>query len=104
MSRLGVKIAIETRGEEGSLVLAGGTRLVVPAYPTEAVDPTGAGDAYLAGFFAEYASQKDPGWCSSVGSAAASAVVETVGPSVRITKDELMERAESVHNRIRTLG
>ncbi len=104
LSRIGVKIAIETRGEEGSLVLAGGTRLVVPAYPTEAVDPTGAGDAYIAGFFAKYVAQEDPGWCSSVGSAAASAVVETVGPRVRITKDELMERAESVHNRIRTLG
>jgi sugar/nucleoside kinase (ribokinase family) len=76
----------------------------VPAYSTEVVDPTGAGDAYLAGFFAEYADRQDLRWCSSVGSAAASAVVETVGPSIRITKDELIERAERVHNGIRTLG
>lgn len=39
-----------TRGAEGCTVLTADARLVVPAVPAEEVDPTGAGDCFLAGF------------------------------------------------------
>lgn len=39
-----------TRGHEGCTVLAANERIDVPAFPAEEVDPTGAGDCFLAGF------------------------------------------------------
>lgn len=45
-----VRAYIVTRGAEGSVILAGGERLEIPAAAPEAVvDPTGCGDAYRAG-------------------------------------------------------
>ena len=43
-------VVITTYGEQGSAISDGGTRVEIPAASTsEVVDPTGAGDAYLAG-------------------------------------------------------
>lgn len=39
-----------TRGAQGCTVLTPDARLDVPAFPAEEVDPTGAGDCFLAGF------------------------------------------------------
>jgi adenosine kinase len=45
-----VRAFIVTRGAEGSVILADGERLEIPAAAPEAVvDPTGCGDAYRAG-------------------------------------------------------
>ena len=40
---------VVTRGEDGADVYSGGGRETVPVVPTEAVDPTGAGDAFRGG-------------------------------------------------------
>ncbi len=103
LGRFGVEVAVETLGAEGARILNSGRRMEVPAYAGDAVDTTGAGDAFIAGFMAEYADGEDVEWCAAVGSAAASAVVETVGPSIRITKRELLERAEKVLDVLRVL-
>jgi 1D-myo-inositol 3-kinase len=42
--------AIVTDGDRGCLVLRGGREVQVPAFPASEVDPTGAGDCFLAGF------------------------------------------------------
>ena len=101
---LGVKVVIETRGREGALIMHSGGRMIVPAYAGETVDTTGAGDAFFAGFFSAYASGEEVEWCAALGSAAASAVVETVGPRITIDRAELFERAEMLLNRIRRLA
>lgn len=45
-----VRAYIITRGAEGSVIIAGGERLEIPAAtPAAVVDPTGCGDAYRAG-------------------------------------------------------
>jgi sugar/nucleoside kinase (ribokinase family) len=103
LAGIGVAVAVETRGAEGARILSGGEKLVVPAHVGESVDSTGAGDAWIAGFFAEYVSGEDLEWCGAVASAAASAVVETVGPSIKIGKGELLERAEKIRDGIRRL-
>ncbi len=100
----GVKVAIETRGGEGANIRYAGGRMIVPAYSGETVDTTGAGDAFIAGFFSAYASGDEVEWCAALGSAAASAVVETVGPRIKIAKAELLERAEMVLDGIRRLA
>jgi 1D-myo-inositol 3-kinase len=42
--------ALVTDGERGSILLWNGRETRVPAFPASEVDPTGAGDCYLAGF------------------------------------------------------
>jgi fructokinase len=49
-----VAIAALTRSEKGSVILAEGSRILVPAAPSKVVDTTGAGDAYAAGFLAAH--------------------------------------------------
>jgi sugar/nucleoside kinase (ribokinase family) len=96
MIEFGVDVAIETRGREGANVQHGRVKLNVPAYLGEAIDMTGAGDAFMAGFFSEYASGEDIEWCSAIGSASASSVVETIGPKIKLTRNELYDRSERI--------
>jgi 1D-myo-inositol 3-kinase len=42
--------ALVTDGQRGSILLQGGRETRVPAFPARELDPTGAGDCYLAGF------------------------------------------------------
>jgi sugar/nucleoside kinase (ribokinase family) len=104
LSKFGVKVAIVTYGENGSHVLAGGRRLFVPAFNGETVDTTGAGDAFMAGYFSVYSSGSEVDWCLAVGSASASAVVETLGPRIKISRSELLERAEKILDEIVVLA
>lgn len=48
--RAGARLAVVTRGEAGSLATDGQKVLRIGAKPIEAVDTTGAGDAFIAGF------------------------------------------------------
>jgi len=100
LAGLGIGVAIETLGGEGARIVHSGRRMVVPAHRGDTVDNTGAGDAFIAGFLSEYASGEGVEWCAAVGGAAASAVVETVGPSIRIGRGELFERAENIRDGI----
>jgi len=93
----GVNIVIVTRGAEGALVAVEDTIHRVPAYkPEKLVDPTGAGDAFIGAFLAEYARGEDCAWCSQVGSAAASLVVEAIGPTSFGDKEEIYRRANTL--------
>jgi sugar/nucleoside kinase (ribokinase family) len=75
----------------------------IPACNSVAVvDPTGAGDVFMGGFLTEYLHQKDSLWCACVGSAAASLVVEGIGPTFFGEKEEIYRRANSIYeNRIK---
>ena len=101
---MGADICIVTLGGRGSQILWDGGEVTVPAYGGGAVvDPTGAGDAFLAGFFHQFILEGDVEWSGAVASAAASAVVETIGPRLEITLGELMERAEGILEGLRRL-
>ncbi len=55
-----VDALIVTRGAEGSVIYAEGTRIDIPCVPTKAVvDPTGCGDAYRAGLLYGIAAGRD---------------------------------------------
>lgn len=97
-----VSTIINTCGAAGSLVFTGkGTWAVPAAKPTRVVDPTGAGDAFRAGFYAgQYYGH---GLLESVayGCATASFVLETRGSLTNIPTWEMVEdRAEPVLSRL----
>jgi adenosine kinase len=70
-----------TRGSAGSELHSPDGVAVIPAAPlTNVVDPTGAGDAYIAGVLAGLRSGASPDIAGRIGSLAAAYVVEQHGP------------------------
>ncbi len=97
----GVSMVIATRGIRGSKLLFEGRFYDLPACkPRVFKDPTGAGDTFIGAFLAEYVRGKAPVWCACVGSAAASFVLEGVGPTVFGERAETYSRAEDIYNRV----
>ena len=96
----GVETVIVTLGMKGAVLSIEGTFYNIPAYkPNKVVDPTGAGDAFMGGFLAEYVQGEDSHWCACVGSAVASAVVEGVGPTFFADKAEIHRRAHALYEK-----
>lgn len=96
----GAKIVIVTFGANGAAVSVEDTLHNVPAYKSEKlVDPTGAGDAFIGSFLAEYVRGEDCAWCSHVGSAVASLVVEGIGPTFFGDKEEIYRRARALYKK-----
>ena len=100
--RLGPRTCIATRGADGVLLLSeDGTCYKVPAYtPTHVVDPTGSGDAFAGAFLVEYLRTGDSVWSTAFASAAASFVVEGVGPSNFGGRHQTEGRAENIIARV----
>jgi len=96
----GVKMVIVTNGIRGSTLLYEGNVYEIPACKSRVIrDLTGAGDAFMGAFLAEYIRGKDPVWCMCVGSATASFVVEGIGPSVFGEKEEIYQRASEIYDK-----
>lgn len=93
----GPKIVIITDGASGALVSVEGAVHSVSAFkPAKLVDPTGAGDAFIGGFLAEYVQGEDCSRCAHVGSALASIVIEGIGPTYFGDKEEIYRRASTL--------
>ena len=95
--KYGCKIAVVTIAEAGSIIYDGQSSYVIPPYTTHALDPTGAGDTYAAGFIVKYI--ETPGNLTAVGcfaSAVASVMVENIGPEFPLTRQEADQRSENL--------
>ena len=76
---------------KGSVLSVEGAQYNIAACPSQVVvDPTGAGDVFMGGFLTEYLRQKESVWCACVGSAAASLVVEGIGPLISAKKKKFI--------------
>jgi len=74
------KIFITTLGKKGSVIESDGkTYKIPPAKAKQVLDPTGAGDAYRAGFLAGYLRGFDMETCGKMGSVCAVYTVEKYG-------------------------
>lgn len=80
------RIAVVKLGPDGSLVRSGDESYRIAARPARAVDATGAGDIYAAGFLYAHAKGMPVNICGEVGSVISSKVVEVVGPKVDIPR------------------
>jgi sugar/nucleoside kinase (ribokinase family) len=97
LKALGCAIAIVTLAEAGSLIDDGSRQYVIPAYATDARDPTGAGDTYMAGFVhAHLRDSLDIYSAGCVGAATASIWIEHTGPAAPICPTEVERRAAAL--------
>jgi sugar/nucleoside kinase (ribokinase family) len=86
------QIAALTRGEKGSVVVAGDEVHVVDAHPVErVVDTTGAGDQYAAGFLHGLTRGHDLVTCGRLGSLAAAEVISHFGARPAVSLAQLAE-------------
>lgn len=85
---------IVTKGGEGSVIYTGGKRLAIPvARVTEAVDPTGCGDAYRAGLLYGIDNGLDWETTGRIASLMGGVKIETHGTqNHKISRDELEAR------------
>jgi len=93
---LGDGMPILTLAERGSLLLNNGKVHRIPAYPTRALDPTGAGDVYAGAFIVEYMRASDPIEAAIFASAAASIKVEQTGPDFQISREAVLRRKRTL--------
>jgi sugar/nucleoside kinase (ribokinase family) len=95
--KYGCKVAVVTLAEAGSIIFDGQSIYLIPPYTTHALDPTGAGDTYAAGFIVKYL--ESPENLTAVGcfaSAVASVMVENIGPEFPLTRHEADHRTETL--------
>jgi len=89
LHKFGCKIAVTTLAEAGSIIYDGEKVYVIPPFTTDAIDPTGAGDTYAAGFMVKYLeTPHDLRAVGCFGSAVASVMVENSGPDFPLTRPE----------------
>ncbi len=89
----GCKIAVVTLAEVGSVIFDGKHVYKIPPFRVNAIDPTGAGDTYAAGFMVQYTENPDD--LIRVGcfaSSVASVMVENSGPIFPLTRKEADRR------------
>ncbi len=94
------EIVITTLGEKGSVITTKDQIIEIAPCPAKSVDdPTGAGDAYRAGFFSAYVDGADLKTCGQVASVAATYAVEHYGTQNHtFTMDEFKKRYEATYS------
>jgi sugar/nucleoside kinase (ribokinase family) len=70
---------IITLGKDGAVAVVGGTRYQVAAQPAKAIDPTGAGDAFCAGYLCGQIQGKSPDESLELASRTSSLIVQSSG-------------------------
>lgn len=82
LASFGCDIVVIKRGARGQLVYdrVSSRKWEIPGYPSNFVDPTGAGDAFCGGFLAGYAASLDPLQAALQGNISASFAIEGSGP------------------------
>jgi sugar/nucleoside kinase (ribokinase family) len=99
LHEMGEAVSIVTLAERGSLLLDGTTVHRIPAFSTRAIDPTGAGDVYAGSFITEFSRTGKPLDAALYASAAASLMVEQVGPDFQMPQKTVESRRDSLRKR-----
>ena len=84
------QFAVVTRSEKGCRVIKGDERIDVPTESVDKlVDTTGAGDLFAAGFLRGFTAGLDLEACARIGNAAASHIIQQIGPRPQTPLAEL---------------
>lgn len=97
-----VEIIITTLGANGSSIKTKDkTFNIKPAKPEKVLDPTGAGDAYRAGFMTGYIRNLDLQTCGQMGSVAAVYAIEKYGTQEHVfTLEKFKKRYSETYNEV----
>jgi 2-dehydro-3-deoxygluconokinase len=88
---LGCRIVALTLGRDGTFIATEHARRVVPAFPVEAVDASGAGDAFTGAFLADWLAHGDPFRAATYGNAAAALKTRGYGAIAPMPRREAVE-------------
>ncbi|MCX6699066.1 MAG: carbohydrate kinase family protein [Methanomicrobiales archaeon] len=86
-----VPMVVITLGKEGSVLHEKGNSSRIPVFPVTMADPTGAGDAYRAGFLTAYHRGYGPLTACKIGTITASFAVESIGCQTNLPDWDQME-------------
>ena len=90
-----IGIIVVTYDAKGSRIFTSNKEHMIPVVPVTALDPTGAGDAYRAGFLLAYIREYPLETCGKIGSTVASFAVESIGCQTDLpTWDKMKSRFE----------
>ncbi len=92
-----VPIAVFTAGGAGSSLTVADEEIHIPAIPVTMIDPTGAGDAYRAGFLTALRRELPLEVCARIGTVTASFAVETCGCQTNLPDWEAMRARYERH-------
>jgi adenosine kinase len=101
-----VPIVVTTYGKEGSVIEGARVDTAIKidvARPNDVVDPTGAGDAYRAGFLHGYLRKWELRQCGQLGSVVASFAVEKHGTQQTVSQTAILNRYSQTYNQEITL-
>jgi len=91
-----IDIIVVTYDAEGSRIYTDKEEFAIPVVSVKAVDPTGAGDAYRAGFLLAFTRRYSLPTCGKIGSTVASFAVQTQGCQTSLpTWEEMKARYEA---------
>ncbi len=91
-----IPMVVLTNGVQGAQVFAGDALYEVGVFESQVVDPTGAGDAFAAGFLSGFMHGKSIENAAKFGAAAASIMIEHAGIQGAEFLDEMAARAKTV--------
>ncbi|MDI9395197.1 MAG: carbohydrate kinase family protein [Euryarchaeota archaeon] len=91
-----IDVIVVTYDSKGSRIYKGNEEWEIPVVSVKAVDPTGAGDAYRAGFLLAYTRGYSISTCGKIGSTVASFAVQSRGGQTSLpTWEEMKSRYEA---------
>jgi sugar/nucleoside kinase (ribokinase family) len=91
-----IPIVVLTRGRQGCYVIQGKDSTRVGIYPASEVDPSGAGDTFVAGFLFALARGDSPQDAARLGAACASIIIEGRAGETLERMDEAFQRAKEI--------
>jgi len=93
LREIGPKIIVKTCGAKGSEIYSSEDKIVIDAIKREAVDPTGAGDSYRAGFLSRFLNGESLEESAKFASSVSSFIVEHQGCQTNMPSfDDAFER------------
>jgi sugar/nucleoside kinase (ribokinase family) len=92
----GIKNVIIKLGKEGCLIKNQKERLLIPSYPVNAIDTTGAGDNFAAGFISAVLDDKNLKECGAFANAVAGISTESVGATEGVKNKRQIEAYQAL--------
>lgn len=96
----GIKNVVIKLGKDGCLFKNSVRRIIVPAFPVNAVDTTGAGDNFAAGFITAVLDGMGPEDCCAFANAVAAVSTEAVGATEAVRSKQQVEKFLRTQNKI----